>query len=175
MCITNNRICPLHQHLPWPFASGYDMRSNLSFAYDTVGKYATDLFTDVAVDTIDAHPKHLPLFLYLAHLAPHAANEYDPMQVPADELAKFAYIADPARRRYAAMVSRMDAGIGRVVEALRANAMLDNAVILFCSDNGAPVQGMHSNAGSNYPFKGVSVCLIFISNFTIETIDSRWR
>jgi arylsulfatase len=46
---------------------------------------------------------------------------------------------DLARRMaiFAAMVDRMDQGIGRVVEALRARGELENTLILFCSDNGA--------------------------------------
>ena len=47
--------------------------------------------------------------------------------------------ADLARRMaiYAAMVDRMDAGIGRVIDDLRKNRQLDNTLILFLSDNGA--------------------------------------
>ncbi len=37
---------------------------------------------------------------------------------------------------YAAMVDRMDQGIGRVVEALQQSSKLDNTLILFLSDNG---------------------------------------
>ncbi len=47
--------------------------------------------------------------------------------------------ADLARRMaiYAAMVERMDAGVGRVVADLREHGQLDNTLILFLSDNGA--------------------------------------
>lgn len=38
---------------------------------------------------------------------------------------------------YAAMVSRMDAGIGKIVEKLKSSGQLDNTVIVFLSDNGA--------------------------------------
>ena len=38
---------------------------------------------------------------------------------------------------YAAMVSRMDANVGRVIDALRASGELDNTVIVFLADNGA--------------------------------------
>lgn len=38
---------------------------------------------------------------------------------------------------YAAMVERMDRGIGRVLEALRANGQLEHTLILFMSDNGS--------------------------------------
>ena len=37
---------------------------------------------------------------------------------------------------YAAQIDRMDAGIGRIVEALAANGQLDNTLILFLADNG---------------------------------------
>lgn len=132
------------------------MRKNMSMYYESKGTYATDLFSDVAVDTIRNHPSHIPLFMYLAHLAPHAANAADPMQAPKDELSRFDYITDLKRRTYAAMVSRLDTGIGKVVAALKENNMLENSVVLFFCDNGAPVVGEHSNQGSNYPLKGVS-------------------
>jgi arylsulfatase len=38
---------------------------------------------------------------------------------------------------HAAMIDRMDQGIGRIIAALRANGELDNTLILFLSDNGA--------------------------------------
>lgn len=137
--------------------SGYDMRKNLSINYDSNGIYATDLFTQVAVDTIRQHDQNRPLFMYLAHLSPHAANDNDPLQVPNDELEKFTYILDENRRKYAAMVSRLDTGIGKVVSALNDSGMLSNTIILFFCDNGAPTIGQHSNSGSNYPFRGVGL------------------
>ncbi|HEY4107660.1 sulfatase-like hydrolase/transferase [Puia sp.] len=38
---------------------------------------------------------------------------------------------------HAAMIDRMDQGIGRVIEALRSTGRLDNTLIVFLSDNGA--------------------------------------
>ncbi len=38
---------------------------------------------------------------------------------------------------YAAMVARMDANVGRVIDELRASGELDNTVIVFLADNGA--------------------------------------
>ncbi len=38
---------------------------------------------------------------------------------------------------HAAMVDRMDQGIGRIIEALKANGELENTLIIFLSDNGA--------------------------------------
>lgn len=142
---------------PWHFLKGYDMRRNGTLAYDTIGRYATDLFTDEAVRTIRDHPLERPMFLYMAHLAAHAGNEDLSNQAPADEIAKFAYIANENRRAYAAVMSKLDQSVGRVVEALRDSGMLDNCVIGFFSDNGSPCKGELANYGSNYPFRGVRV------------------
>ncbi|WP_158795540.1 arylsulfatase [Pedobacter sp. L105] len=38
---------------------------------------------------------------------------------------------------HAAMIDRMDQGIGRIIEALKKNGQLDNTLIVFLSDNGA--------------------------------------
>ncbi|XP_049956678.1 arylsulfatase J-like [Schistocerca serialis cubense] len=137
-----------------PFA-GYDMRRNMSVDYSAAGKYSTDLYTDEAVSIIRRHDQSRgPLFLYLAHLAPHTGNQDNPFQAPDEEIAKFRHIEDPERRVYAAMVSRMDKSVGDVMAALRESNMLDNSIIVFMSDHGAPTHGIHSNRGSNWPFRG---------------------
>ncbi|MCH5719486.1 sulfatase-like hydrolase/transferase [Niabella hibiscisoli] len=41
---------------------------------------------------------------------------------------------------HAAMIDRMDQGIGRIVEALRKTGRLDNTLIVFLSDNGASAE-----------------------------------
>ena len=50
---------------------------------------------------------------------------------------------------YAACVSRMDAAVGRLVEALRQRGVLDNTLILFLSDNGG-----NAESGPNGKLKG---------------------
>ncbi|XP_058788987.1 arylsulfatase B-like isoform X2 [Phymastichus coffea] len=135
---------------------GFDMRRNMSVARDTRGKYSTDLFTEEAVRLIERHPRDgPPMFLYLAHLAPHSGNDAEPLQAPDDEVARLAHVADPERRLYAAMVSRLDRSVGEVVRALRRSRMLDNSIVVFMSDNGASTQGIHYNRGSNYPLRGI--------------------
>lgn len=60
------------------------------------------------------------------------------------------------------MVSKMDESVGRVVEALREKRMLNNSIIVFISDNGAPSVDIFQNWGSNYPLRGVSVLLFIV-------------
>jgi arylsulfatase A-like enzyme len=57
------------------------------------------------------------------------------------------------------MAWKLDESVGRVVGALQTKGMLENSIIVFISDNGAPsidVVG-YQNWGSNYPLRGVSV------------------
>ncbi|AMV37661.1 arylsulfatase B [Planctomyces sp. SH-PL62] len=93
--------------------------------------YSTTLLGDEAVRIIRDHDPARPLYLYLAFNAPHT-----PYQAPQDDLDRYAAIADPSRRTYAAMVAAMDDQIGRVVEALDRSGMRERTLILFHSDNG---------------------------------------
>ncbi|XP_071452604.1 arylsulfatase B-like [Hetaerina americana] len=141
---------------PW---RGYDMRRDLDVDWDAVGQYSTDLFTAEAVRTILNHDttsaEARPLFMYIAHLAPHSGNEDDPLQAPEDARARVDHIKDAHRRSYAAMVSKLDDSVGEVMDALRRKGMLENSIVLFMSDNGAPTHGIHFNKGSNYPLRGM--------------------
>ncbi|KAH8379101.1 hypothetical protein KR009_003094 [Drosophila setifemur] len=136
---------------------GHDFRENLKPTHDQVDQYVTDVLSDAAVREIEDHGsnnKSQPLFLLLSHLAPHAANDANPMQAPADELAKFDYIRNETHRYYAAMVSRLDKSVGLIIDALSRQEMLQNSVLLFLSDNGGPTQGQHATTASNYPLRG---------------------
>ena len=53
---------------------------------------------------------------------------------------------------YAAMIDRMDQGIGRVLDALKAKSIDENTLIIFISDNGAPAEDLirwHGGASRN--------------------------
>lgn len=145
------------------YSRGIDFRRDYNIVREYNGTYATNLFTDEAIKLINDHDKTHPMFLLLNHLAPHAGNEDDPMQAPQEIINKFNYIKDEKRRTMAAMISILDEGVGAVINALDVKKILNETIILFYSDNGAPTEGLHSNKGSNFPFKGVSILCMFFS------------
>ena len=61
-----------------------------------------------------------------------------------------------------AMVSKVDQSVGEVVSALGKKGMLENSIIIFIADNGAPSIGVYQNWGSNYPLRGVSVTFLIL-------------
>ena len=107
-------------------------------------EYLTDAFSREAVSFISRH-RAQPFFLYLAYNAPHT-----PYQVTQEYLDRVPNISDPARRTYAAMIVALDDGVGRVLQALQTQNLLDNTLIFFLSDNGAPADPFTSN----YPLRG---------------------
>uniref|UniRef100_A0A2M4CI33 Putative arylsulfatase b n=1 Tax=Anopheles darlingi TaxID=43151 RepID=A0A2M4CI33_ANODA len=134
---------------------GYDLRQNLAVNYKPNGTYATDYFTEAAVEIIRSHNRTGErMLLVLNHLAPHTGNDDAPLQAPEETIEKFAYIRDTDRRTYAAMMSKLDDSVGQVYRALQQHGMLENSIIVFISDNGGVTRGMHSNSGSNYPLRG---------------------
>ncbi len=111
--------------------------------------YLTDYFTDKAVEQIESHTKtkpEKPFFMYLAYTAPHA-----PMDAKPEDLKKFSHIEKEKRRIYAAMVTAMDAGVGKVLGTLKEKDLLKNTMVVFLSDNGGP---LWANGSSNGPLKG---------------------
>lgn len=134
---------------------GLDMRRNLTVAYDLHGKYTTDVISNESEKIILAHNTSKPLFLYVAHAGVHSGNPYNPLPAPDETVAKFENIRDYNRRRFTAMVSKVDDSVGVLVKALESKSMLENSIIIFSTDNGGPAEGFNSNAASNWPLKGV--------------------
>lgn len=99
--------------------------------------YTTQLLGQDAVRFIDRQQADKPFYLYLAFNAPHT-----PYQAPKEYIDRYATIADPTRRTYAAMVSCLDDEIGRVVAALDKKGARGNTLILFHSDNGGTENAM---------------------------------
>ena len=104
--------------------------------------YSTTLIGNEAVRLVTAHDPAVPLYLYLAFNAPHS-----PYQAPQEDIDQYRNIADPTRRTYAAMVTAMDAQIGRVLQALEKKGMRGNTLIIFQSDNGGTRSAMFAGEG----------------------------
>ena len=105
--------------------------------------YYTDLLSDEAVKIIESHKSDRdPFFIYLPYGAPHV-----PLQAPADEVARYRHLGKD-RAVFAAMISVVDAGIGRILESLVRTGQDHNTLIFFCSDNGG------NRYGNNSPLRG---------------------
>jgi arylsulfatase A-like enzyme len=116
----------------------FDWRLNYNgTTKESDGRYLTDVFTEEAIAFIKRQSKE-PFFLHLAYNAPHG-----PLQAPEEEVAPF--LEDGRFNKGVShiygMIKRMDAGIGRVLEALEREGLKDNTIVIFTSDNGPQFSG----------------------------------
>lgn len=144
-----------HRYFPeeWTLADEYEVTSQYD-AYKTKllrnndrieeTEYLTDALSREAANYVEEY-KNNPFFLYLAYNAPHA-----PLQATEKYLQRFAHIKDLKRQTYAAMVSAMDDGVGRVLDKLDALHLAQNTIVVFISDNG----GLHKIKADNGPLRG---------------------
>ena len=114
-------------------------------------KYLTDYYTDEAVKVIEAN-RDRPFFLYLAHWAPHT-----PLQASREDYEALSHIELHRERVYAAMIRALDRGVGQVMDALKANGLDDNTLVLFTSDNGGA--GYIGLPDVNDPYRGWKITL----------------
>lgn len=112
--------------------------------------YLTDDFAREAVEQIDAAKG--PFLLYLAFTAPHT-----PMDTTPQDLARFGHIADPQRRRLAAMTWAMDRGVGEVLRALKRRGIERETLVVFTNDNGGDRIGLGADNG---PLRGTKGTLL---------------
>ncbi|MFA5192854.1 MAG: sulfatase-like hydrolase/transferase [Verrucomicrobiia bacterium] len=103
--------------------------------------YATDLFADEAMRWLReraARDAKRPFFLYVPFTAPHspfqAPDEEQPAPLPSDSERWKQSKAPP--RVYAAMIERMDAVIGKLLDTLDELGAAKNTLVVFVSDNG---------------------------------------
>src|ERR1051326_953733 len=114
------------------------------------GLYIPDLFTMAATNVVrinkpDQFNNYRPFFLYLSYITPHASDEEgqrtgNGMQVPSDA----PYGNEPwpqVEKNKAAMITRMDRDIGKLMDILHGFKLDENTVIFFPSDNGPHKEG----------------------------------
>ena len=127
-------------------------------ALKPVAGHSDDLFADHAIEFIGRN-KARPFFLYVPFI-----NSHFNIEAPADEIAlhKGKFIEkdpeQPLNATYAAMVTRLDKNVGRVLAALDANHLGESTLVIFTSDHGATFEkgnlGTSNFHDSNGPFRG---------------------
>ncbi|MCM8530352.1 MAG: arylsulfatase [Lentisphaeraceae bacterium] len=107
--------------------------------------YTHDIFTNESLSFIKRH-QDKPFFLYIPFCVPH-----DDYEVPSlGEYKDKAWSQN--EKAYAAMVSRMDTNIGKILDLLKELKIDENTYIFFTSDNGAAKRW--KNIDSCGPLKG---------------------
>lgn len=120
------------------YANRYWANFDLKGSETTLGwvnnsDYRLDVVSDAATQFIEMNYNE-PFYLHVAHYAPHV-----PLAATDDYLSLFPE-SDFNRRRYAlAMMYAVDSGVGQIVSQLEKHGILENTIIAFISDNGAPV------------------------------------
>ncbi len=101
--------------------------------------YSHDLFEKETYDFIERESKN-PFFLYLAYTLPHANNELGRATGNGMEISSDAPYTNenwsPPQKNYAAMVSRLDSDVGRILELLEKLKIDEKTIVIFTSDNG---------------------------------------
>lgn len=126
--------------------------------------YSHDLIMEKALTYIK-NAGNEPFLLYLTPTIPHAD-----LILPEGERGEYenkflekpfkggGYTAQPKpKATFAAMVSRLDRDVKRVMDLLESKGMADNTIVIFTSDNGTHIEGGHDPYffSSNGGFRGV--------------------
>ncbi len=160
-----NEYFSAHQKLP----EDKDSHDKVSYSEYSGEQYSVDLMAQEALEFIKTN-KDSPFFLYLPFPVPHAA-----LQVPEDSLAEYegvfpempykgekSYLPHRApRAAYAAMITRMDKHIGRIMDLVKELGLDENTLVMFSSDNGPTFNGGTDSAffESAGPLRGLKASL----------------
>ncbi len=124
----------------------YDLYRNQEEVFED-GVHMTDIITRETLKFIDAH-RERPFLIYAAYNTPHY-----PMVAHGKYVKAYADLPRP-RRVWAASVSETDDAVGEIIKHLRESRLLDNTLVFFASDNGAPDKSLRGEGGgSNAPHR----------------------
>lgn len=142
----------------------------------TPGKHSSELFSDAAIDFIESRDRDKPFFLYTAFMAPHDPRtmpqefldmyDINETKVPENYLSVHPFefagfntrderLAPHPRTRdivkqhlteYYAMITHLDHCVGKILEKVESEGLLENTLFIFAADNGLAV-GSHGLFG----------------------------
>lgn len=128
-----------------------------------IERYSTDLFAEAACDFIQRNQKK-PFFAYVPFNAAHVPNPKNKApgvptiwQAPPRHFEAYGYAADSTdpHEGYHAVMTALDAGIGRIVKRIDALGLRENTIVIVASDNGASIrESLILETGTNAPFRG---------------------
>ena len=153
--------------------------------------FSSELFSDAAIQFLREYGESDPFLMYVSYTAPHdprmAPKEYASMYDPAhitlpenfmpehpfdngeltirdEKLAPWPRTPEVIREHiaaYYAMITHLDAHIGRVLEALEESGHAEDTIIIFAGDNGLAV-GQHGLLGKQNLYEhSIRVPLVF--------------
>ena len=168
----------------------------------TAGLHSSDMVCDVVCNFLKEREEEIPFFAYASFLAPHDPRTmpekyremYSPEEIelppnfsgghPFDTgalhirdemLAELPRTPEETRRHiaeYYAMITHLDDCLGRIVETLEEQGVLDNTIIVFAGDNGLAL-GQHGLFGKQNCYEhSVRVPLIFSGPGIPENVRS---
>lgn len=105
-------------------ASAVYMRGNEVVEHHVDQRYTTRTFTEEAIDFIDRNSDQ-PFYLFLSHIMPHV-----PLYVSED------FKGSSERGLYGDVIQEIDWSVGKVIEKLEQDLLLERTLIVFSSDNG---------------------------------------
>ncbi len=126
--------------------SGNPLRDRPEILVDR--RFRIEVQTEAALSFIQRHTDE-PFFLYLAYFAPHV-----PLESPEPWYARTPADLPPERRQALALLAAVDDGVGQIRELLRERQIADETLLIFLSDNGAPVSKGAWNGSLNTPWVG---------------------
>eukprot|EP00052_Salpingoeca_macrocollata_P009358 m.73926 g.73926 ORF g.73926 m.73926 type:complete len:523 (+) comp17066_c0_seq1:390-1958(+) len=112
--------------------------------------YESAIFEQRLLSILEAHDPAQPLFLFYGARVAHY-----PLMAPREYLDKFAFIDEPHRRVYHAMVNYVDGVLGNVTQKMKDKGMWDNTLMVLSSDNGGYVKEV-GPCDMNAPFGGIN-------------------
>lgn len=121
--------------------------------------YSHDLIHTEALSFIKRNRSN-PFFLYLSLTIPHANNEGTRGTGDGQEVPNYGIYSDKPwsnqDKGQAAMITRMDKGVGEIVALLDELGVGDNTILMFTSDNGHHDEGGHNTEtfDPNGPLRG---------------------